>query len=158
AGVRLAQGLELLRAPAPDPWWRACVPSFRHARPEELPEGYAAGWAFEAPVAEMPRYLRHLLSRVLALGGTVVQREASRLGEGWEAAPGVVHCTGLGAREVVGDTTLVPVRGEVLRVERVGEERFLLDEDERSGMAYVIPRFTDCILGGTAVEGSESLV
>jgi len=33
--------------------------------------------------------------------------------EGYNA---VVNCTGLGARELVGDTSLQPVRGQVLRV------------------------------------------
>ncbi len=156
-GVRMAQGVELERTPGPEPWWRACVPALRRARPEELPAGYAGGWSFEAPVAEMPLYLRFLMERVQALGGTVVRREVHGLTEAWEAAEGVVNCTGLGARTLVGDTALFPIRGEVLRVERVPEERFLSDDEDPRGIAYVIPRFTDCILGGTAVEGSWSL-
>jgi D-amino-acid oxidase len=36
--------------------------------------------------------------------------------------------------------------------------RFLFDESEERGIAYVIPRSADCILGGTAEEGNASLV
>jgi D-amino-acid oxidase len=157
-GVFLSQGREFLRRRAQeDPWWSPCVRGFRRLRPEELAPGYAGGYAFEAPVAEMPRYLPYLLGRLRGLGGTVQQRAVRSLEEAWARAECVVNCTGLGARELVGDTSLHPIRGEVLRVARPPEERFLLDEDETHGVAYVIPRSEDCILGGTAEEGRESL-
>lgn len=56
-GVQLAHGVEVFTEEPPDPWWAPCVPSFRRARPEELPPGYPYGYFFEAPVIEMPRYL-----------------------------------------------------------------------------------------------------
>src|SRR5262245_37717702 len=56
-GVRMADVLELLAAPAPDPWWVAAVTSFRHATHAELPSGYADGYVFSSPVVEMPIYL-----------------------------------------------------------------------------------------------------
>jgi D-amino-acid oxidase len=157
SGVWVVEGVEVLSAPAPEPWWRPCVPSFRRARPGELPPGFVDGYAFEAPVVEMGRYLPFLLERFRALGGTVERREVRSLEEAWASAAGVVNCTGLGARALVGDEGLFPIRGEVLRVERPPEGRFLLDEDAQRGMAYVIPRGADCILGGTAEEGNWSL-
>lgn len=157
-GVLLAQGRGLLRSRLEeDPWWSPCVRGFRRLRPEELAGGYVEGYAFAAPVADMPRYLPYLLARLRALGGTVQQRAVRSLEEAWAHAQCVVNCTGLGARELVGDTSLYPIRGEVLRVTRPKEQHFLLDEDETQGVAYVIPRSEDCILGGTAEEGRESL-
>ena len=44
------------------------------------------------------------------------QREVRSLDEALEVAPLVVNCTGLGSRELLGDETLFPIRGEVLRV------------------------------------------
>ncbi len=156
-GVRRVLGLELLRAPAPDPWWKPCVSGFRRATPAELLPGYVEGFVFEAPVIEMPRYLPYLLARFRRLGGSVHQREVRSLDEAWAVAPLVINCTGLGSRGLVGDDTLFPVRGEVLRVAPLPVERFLLDEDEARGMSYIIPRAQDCILGGTAEEGNASL-
>ncbi|WP_257449112.1 FAD-dependent oxidoreductase [Archangium lipolyticum] len=156
-GVLRVLGLELLSKHAPDPWWRSSVPDFRRATPSELLPGYVDGFVFEAPVIDMPRYLPYLLARFRRLGGTVHQREVRSLDEAWAAAPLVINCTGLGSRSLLGDETLFPIRGEVLRVAPLPLERFLLDEDETRGMAYLIPRTTDCILGGTAEAGNASL-
>jgi len=156
-GVQRVLGIELLREPSPDPWWRSCVPGFRHATPAELLPGFVDGFVFEAPVIEMPRYLPYLLARFRRLGGSVLQREVRSLDEAWAAAPLVINCTGLGSRSLLGDETLFPIRGEVLRVAPLPVERFLFDEDEARGMTYLIPRASDCILGGTAEEGNWSL-
>jgi D-amino-acid oxidase len=157
AGIRDVHGVEVFRAPAEDPWWRDSVPDFRRATAEELPPGFVDGYAFTAPVIEMPRYLPFLQARFRALGGRIVQREVRSLEEAWAASPVVVNCTGLGSRELVGDETLFPVRGEVLRVAPSPVDRFLFDEDEARGIAYIIPRGDGCILGGTAEEGRWAL-
>ncbi|XXF81302.1 FAD-dependent oxidoreductase [Myxococcaceae bacterium GXIMD 01537] len=157
-GVRTFPGVEVFRAPVADPWWKDSVPDFRRAAPEELPPEDTDGYVFSAPVIEMPRYLPYLMGRFGALGGRIERREVRSLEEPLAQASVVVNCTGLGSRELVDDTSMYPIRGEVLRVEPSPVERFLLDEDEARGMAYVIPRGTDCILGGTAERGNESLV
>lgn len=156
-GVHLVRGTEVFTEPVRDPWWAPSVPSFRRATPGELPPGYTEGYAFEVPVIEMPRYLPFLQERFRALGGHLLQREVHALEEAWGEAPTVVNCTGLGARALVGDEALVPIRGEVLRVSPSPTGQFLLDDSETRGMAYVIPRATDCILGGTAEMGVDSL-
>lgn len=83
-------------------------------------------------------------------------RRLSSLEEARAAAPLVVHCAGVGARELAGDAALHPVRGQVVRVENPGVERFWLDDEHPEGLTYVIPRGEDCILGGTAEEGAWS--
>lgn len=156
-GVRCVLGLELLREVSPDPWWKPCVKDLRRATAGELRPGYADGYVFEAPIIDMPRYLPFLGERFRQLGGRVLQREVRAVEEAEAVAPLVVNCTGLGSRALLGDTSLFPIRGEVLRVALPPEERFLLDEDEARGMTYLVPRFDDCILGGTAEEGNASL-
>ena len=155
-GVRLVRGVELLREPSPDPWWRPCVTGFRHATAAELRPGHADGYVFDAPIIDMSRYLPWLLGRFHQLGGGLERREVRSVDEVAGDAV-VVNCTGLGSRELLGDTSLFPIRGEVLRVAPLPEARFLLDEDEARGMTYLVPRFEDCILGGTAEEGNASL-
>ena len=40
----------------------------------------------------------------------------------------VVNCSGLAARALAGDDTLMPVRGQVVLVEQVGLEEWLLEK------------------------------
>ncbi|MDY7228828.1 FAD-dependent oxidoreductase [Hyalangium rubrum] len=159
AGIQVVRGVELFTQEPPEPWWASCVPTYRRATAEELPPGYSHGYSFEAPIIEMPRYLPFLMGRFRELGGRILQREVHSLEEAWREAEVVVNCTGLGARSLVGDDSLYPIRGEVLRVAPPPVRRFLFDDTEEHGViAYVIPRSADCILGGTAVEGNTSLV
>jgi D-amino-acid oxidase len=152
SGVRMREGVELWREPVPDPWWASAVPDVRRCTKDELPPGYSDGHIFVAPVIEMPIYLRYLLDRFVGAGGNVEHRFVSSLED---AADGhvIVNCAGLGARELVGDPSMEPIRGQIVRVRNPGLERFVLDEGNPEGVTYVIPRSEDCILGGTAEEG-----
>ncbi len=156
-GILMRQGIELFRQEAPDPWWRGAVPDFRHAAASDLPPGFADGYLFSAPVVEMPLYLAYLADRVERLGGTIEQRELATLREAVGQADVVVNCSGLGARELVGDRSMVPIRGQVVRVAQVGLERFMFDDHGPGGVTYIVPRMSDCILGGTDQEYDERL-
>jgi len=152
-GVVMREGFELHREPAPDPWWMDAVPDVRRCERDELPPGYEDGHAFTVPVIEMPVYLGYLLDRYIAAGGSVEERHVSSLEEVANEYRAVVNCAGIGARELAGDSGVVPIRGQVVRVRNPGIERFILDEDGPEGVTYIVPRSEDCILGGTAQEG-----
>ena len=154
SGVRMREGVEIWRESVPDPWWASAVPGVRRCTREELPPGYRDGHAFVAPVIEMPIYLAYLSDRFVGAGGSVERTFVSSLAEAAGGARVVVNCSGLGARELVGDTSLAPIRGQVVRVRNPGLTRFVLDEANPGGVTYVVPRSVDCILGGTAEEGS----
>jgi D-amino-acid oxidase len=149
----MREGLELWRKPVPDPWWASAVPRrVRRCAEDELPPGYRDGHAFVAPVAEMPVYLDYLLRRFIRAGGSIEHCTVSSLDEAGDGRV-VVNCAGLGARELVGDASMEPIRGQILRVRNPGVERFMLDEENPEGITYIVPRSEDCILGGTAEEG-----
>ena len=152
SGVRMREGVEIWRHPVPDPWWASAVPGVRRCTDDELPPGYTDGHALVAPVIEMPLYLGYLLDRFVGSGGHVEHHAVSSLEEAGEGRV-IVNCAGLGARELVGDPSMAPIRGQIVRVRNPGLERFVLDEDNPEGVTYVIPRSRDCILGGTAEEG-----
>ena len=80
-----------------------------------LPGPYVDAWTFEAPVVEMLLYLRWLVDRVEELGGTLTRMALTALPEG-DGAEVVVDATGLGARRMAGDTSVTPVRGQVVLV------------------------------------------
>ncbi|MDT9595121.1 FAD-dependent oxidoreductase [Nocardioides zeae] len=155
AGVTMRDGTELSRRPTGEPWWAASVPGPTPARETSLPDGYASGWSFRLPVVEMPLHLRWLHSRVEQLGGTVTRMNLSALPT---HADVVVNATGIGARLLASDRTVVPVRGQVLYVEQVGLERWCLAPGDGDGdhPTYVVPRSDDVVVGGTEIEGEWS--
>ena len=159
SGVEMRELVAYSRSAKEAPSWRDVVEEFRWLEPDELPAGYASGWSARVPVAETPRYLPWLAVRLARAGGTIEVR-AGGVPSLAAAAPGaslVVNCSGLGARTLAGDATMVPVRGQVVLVENPGLDRVALDEDEPAAPTYVIPRRDDCVLGGTAEIGAESL-
>jgi D-amino-acid oxidase len=144
-GVVMRTGTELHRTRTADPWWASAVPTLTRVTAMDPP--YVDGWTFEAPVVEMPLYLRWLAGRVEALGGTITRMALSAL----PAAPEVVvNAAGLGARLTASDPSVLPVRGQVVLVEQVGLDRWWLDG---SGPVYVVPRSHDIVVGGTDDEG-----
>jgi D-amino-acid oxidase len=158
-GVSWARMLELFDHPVPDPPWLQAVPCFRRARPDELPAGYRDGFAVEVPLIETPVFLPWLRRRFEELGGTVEQVPGgvASLDEVPGEPPLVVNTTGLGARGLVGDTALFPIRGQVVGVENPGLDRALADDEGPLAVAYTIPRSRDVVLGGTAEEGAWDL-
>jgi len=144
-GVRMRPGAERVADGTPDPWWREAVPTF--ARTE-------AGWRFEAPVADMSVHLPWLVRRLEALGGGLRVAALARIDDALAHAPVVVNCTGLGARELAADASMVAVRGQILRVAAPVHE-WLLDQSDPDALLYVVPRERDVVLGGAAVEGDE---
>jgi len=89
-----------------------------------------------------------------ASGGSIERREVSSVESVAREARAVVNCAGLGARELVGDETMSPIRGQIVRVRNPGLTRFVLDDDNPAGVTYIIPRSEDCVLGGTAEDGA----
>jgi D-amino-acid oxidase len=157
AGVTMRRAIELWRSEGVRPWWTEAVPFARPAAADELPAGYAAGWCFDAPVIDMRRYMPWLRARLERSGVRVVVGEVASLHDVLAAHDVVVDCTGLGARALCSDRELFPIRGQIVRVADPGVETVTLDEDDPGGIAYVVPRGDDCVLGGTAEIGREDL-
>lgn len=148
AGVTMCTGTEVFTSRQRDPWWKPAVPGLD--RETSLPEGYADGWTFVSPVIEMPIYLGWLQEQVFELGGTLTRMNLGGLPT---AAELVVNCSGLGARLLGGDRSVVPVRGQVVYLEQVGLDRWVL---EREHPTYVVPRSRDIVVGGTEIAGEWS--
>lgn len=157
AGVCMREAIELYREPQPDPPWARNVDMFRHALPDELLPGFEHGLIFEAPVIEMSRYVPWLVAELRRLGVKILIRRLDSLAPALAAARVVVNSTGLGARELVGDPSVYPVRGQIVRCQRNGLERVILDEHGTGDISYIIPRGDDVVLGGVAEEYDEDL-
>ncbi len=112
------------------------------------------------PLVDMQTYLRYLRGRLAAAGGRVEQRGITSLDEAAAEAPVVVNCTGLGARELAGDTGMQPVRGQIVVVENPGIDEWFLASRTDSGdpqTTYLLPQPYGLLLGGTADEDAEDL-
>ncbi|MFE4552953.1 FAD-dependent oxidoreductase [Streptomyces sp. NPDC056785] len=153
SGVRMADGVlagARLDGQAP---WAARVPGLRAATAEE----YAGvGLRARLPLIDMPVYLRRLRERLTAAGGTVEIRTVTDLAR--VPAPVVVNCTGLGARTLVPDPAVRPVRGQLVITENPGLDSWIVAADDSTGTStYVFPQPDRLVLGGTADEDDWSL-
>jgi D-amino-acid oxidase len=153
-GVRMARGTEAWRHPAEPPGWSALMPAFRHCAAAELPDGFVAGWRYTAPVLTMPVYLEYLLDRLTGGGGQVQVATVGSLAEAAAVAPAVVNCTGIGARDLVPDHDLVPVRGQAVLVANPGITDFFIGPaDATADLVYMFPHGDTVLLGGTEQPG-----
>ncbi|MFI1467315.1 FAD-dependent oxidoreductase [Streptomyces wuyuanensis] len=157
-GVRLVPGVHSGVSPAElGPWAGELAGRVRELAPGERPPGVASGLCARLPLIDMPAHLGWLRARFEAAGGTVELRTVHSLDEPAGRAPVVVNCTGLGARDLVPDPGLVPVRGQLVLVENPGIDSWFAAADEASSeLTYFFPQPGRLVLGGTAVEGAWS--
>ncbi|MEU4217780.1 FAD-dependent oxidoreductase [Actinoplanes sp. NPDC026623] len=150
--VRLVHGIEASRTPIPSPGWAHDLPGFRECDPGELPAGFVSGWHYTAPIIAMPPYLAYLERRLVAAGGTLEIAEVRSLRE--TPAPVVVNCSGIGARELVPDPEVEPIRGQLVAVRNPGVTDFFAEHTaELDEMTYLLPQGEILLLGGSAEKG-----
>jgi D-amino-acid oxidase len=157
-GVRLVDGVEASRAGVPTPGWALELPGYRDCTPDELPPGFLSGWRYTAPIIDMPPYLAWLQWRLLEAGGTIVQGRLQSLAEGFDDAPILVNCSGAGARELVPDPEVQPIRGQLVAVRNPGVTEFFAEHTDALGeMTYLLPQGDVLLLGGSAEKGEAEM-
>ena len=154
AGVFNAPMIELLSDKVGDPWWVDAVDEFRHAETDEVPEGYGHAFLITVPIFDTGIYLEYLVAQYKQLGGTITIQDVASLDSLAEDNRLIINCTGLGARELVGDTGLYPIRGQIAKVKADGVKLGVLDDTDHAQPLYIIPRTHDVVLGGTALQGN----
>ena len=152
AGIRSVINHEYLRVGEPDPpqWLQSIL------WPSEISEcsvdfaerHYDRVWKFQTIVIDMSRYMSWLGWWAQSLGVAISERHLQSVrGAFGEDTHAVVNCSGLGARRLVPDKTVRPVRGQLLFFEPV--ERSTSDRLVAVGVDEycLIPRITDVGLG-----------
>lgn len=156
AGVDLRDGLIVERSPDPDRSWTAFLRA-TEADASALPPG-ATGLRTTAPLATMSVYLPWLQRQCEASGVRFVRGvvdDVDALARDFDAA---VVAAGLGGGSLLGDdASVVPIRGQVVRVENPGVTAFVVDDEHPDGLTYVLPRRDCLVLGGTHEPGATSL-
>ncbi|WP_030936254.1 FAD-dependent oxidoreductase [Streptomyces sp. NRRL S-646] len=152
-GVRMVEGVlgeaDLDRAEA---WAAARVRGLRASTAQE--HAGSGLWA-RLPLIDMSAHLPWLRERLVKAGGVVEERTVGDFTE--VDAPVVVNCTGLGARSLVPDASVRPVRGQLVVVENPGIRTWLTSTGVDGEMAYFFPQPGRLLLGGTADEDAWSL-
>lgn len=145
--VKRCETRQYFYEPVDDPYWSAMPDLFRHANPSELPGRRTHGWVFSSVIIDTPRYLEWLGKRFERAGGEIQHRDLDSLDD---LDGPVMNCAGVGAKQVATDPTVYPIRGQVIRISNPDLEFATLDDENPAGLTYILPRFDDCILGGSS--------
>ena len=158
-GLMPLAGYEYSRERRPLPYFTRQVVGFREVEAAELKTlGIPGQWAFHytSVMADMTSYLPFLHREFERLGGKFVYGEVQSLAPPYAtashtaavlaAADLLVNCSGLGARTLVPDPHMHPIRGYLVRVQAPFIHTWYRDMDS---WTYVFPRMNEVNLGGT---------
>nr|XP_046223333.1 D-aspartate oxidase isoform X3 [Oncorhynchus gorbuscha] len=151
AGVLLSSGWQIHKELPVDkvPFWSAFVLGFRIMTDREMKRfpDHKFGQAFTTVKCECSNYLPWMEKRFRKAGGQVVKQKVNDLQElssqGYDV---IVNCSGLGAKSLVGDSQVYPVRGQVLKVQAPWLQHFIRDGE---GQSYIYPGMHSVTVGGT---------
>ena len=153
SGVHLIPGYKMYPHIEPPPWWSNLVQDFRVLTREEASEAdlpvddYGTFWSYTTYFIRGKFHLPWLLKRFRDSGGLVEQRRVGSLSElqGYDV---IVNCTGLGARELVGDESVYPYRGQIVVLRNSIGLRHFYEGLEVPGICTHVFPFEDVIIIG----------
>ena len=154
SGVHFTPGYSVYPHDVPLPWWRNLVQDFRvltkkEANEADLPVDYSTFWSYKVYFIRGKFHLPWLLKRFRDSGGLVEQRRVCSLSElqGYDV---IVNCTGLGARELVGDESVYPYRGQIVVLRNsIGLRHFYEGLENSEESVYLFPYEDVIVVGGT---------
>ncbi len=131
-------------------------PSYLHAVSDRVPGDYSHAIKVEVPMIDPNFALPWLVGKFVNQGGDIASfQKIENIDQFLRDVPErvVFNCSGLGARELIGDTELTPVRGQiaVARYSRPGYDYSVLGDDA----FYAFPRQAQVVLGGSIERGQE---
>jgi glycine/D-amino acid oxidase-like deaminating enzyme len=153
-GVRWMRNYYMAEAPddaIQEPAVAAMMPQARLLSAEENPFPFPWVKQWDGMLIEPPRFLRAMLQDFHVAGGRVVVRKlADRAEMATLPETLIFNCSGLGARDLVGDGELTPIRGQLAILEPQPEVDYATISP---GGLYMFSRADGVILGGTHDDG-----
>ena len=132
------------------------LPGFRLATADERPTGYETGFWLDVPAVDMPVYMAHLEERFRSSGGVLDVRKVTSLAEVATVTSRVANCSGLGARALANDDTVLPMRGPKLVVENPGLDTFFIVGPPSPVGTSWHPHGDKVVVGGSAIESWDT--
>lgn len=179
-GIELVKGVELFRnSNASYPSWSDIPPLFEMLSDDEIAfynrhenhnltsdeitalSSHPVKWGYhiEAPTANMFLYLSWLEQKVESEGVKIIRKKIEHFGELENDFDLLINCSGFGARELAHDKNFEVYRGQyfILKANANTPKVYVGDDDHPGGMAYMIPRLGEVMVGGCAEKNIESL-
>ncbi|KAK3597141.1 hypothetical protein CHS0354_038061 [Potamilus streckersoni] len=160
-GACLVSGYLLSPVKLDPPLYWDQVLGFREVSQEEMANfpGAKYGFFYTTVMIEVRRYLPWLMKRFKERGGNVQQKRISSLMELSNQYEIVVNCSGVEARQLVGDQSVESIRGQIIRVRAPWLKTFLMVTNENPDFldAYIFPGAQEVVLGGIEQVGDWDL-
>jgi D-amino-acid oxidase len=152
SGISFTNLIKLYDKEVPIPPWTKFTRKLKKLPAEELPDGYRFGFSTEVPLIETPIYMYYLVNRFVNTGGEIIKlkNDIKSINEYLDVNIFLINCTGLGSYSLFDDQNMYPIRGQLVRTTNPGIKNIYSDQDAHLALSYIVPRKSDCILGGTA--------
>ena len=135
-----------------DDWLNEYHANARALRSDEHPFPVAHVVRFDTMYVETPRFMAWLTDEMLKAGGIIRMRKFETLADVATLPETLVfNCTGFGAKALVGDDILTPVRGQLAVLQPQHEVRYAF----AGNAGYMFPRGDGILLGGTFERGVD---
>lgn len=117
------------------------------------------GYHIQVPAADMYKYLTWLEKNVISNGVHIINERIDNFNRFEKDFDLVVNCSGFGARELVNDLDFEVYKGQyyVIKATSTSPKNYIGDDDHPGGMAYMIPRANEIMIGGCAEKNIENL-
>ncbi|XP_052816614.1 D-aspartate oxidase-like isoform X2 [Mya arenaria] len=147
SGQMIMPGYVFSNTPVKDPLYKRLVYSFRELTAIELQKlqvDYKYGYQVTTVITYVPVFLPWLMVKFKDNGGRVEKRTVKSLEEFVGVHDMVVNCSGFRSRDLVGDKSVYPVRGHLIRIKAPWIKYWIYTEDS----AYIIPGYDEVSIGG----------
>ncbi|XP_019765878.1 D-amino-acid oxidase isoform X2 [Dendroctonus ponderosae] len=131
-----------------------CLQSFS----ELYGQSFTGGFMFISFTWEAAVFLPYLQQKFLKIGGIIKERHIGSLNE-LEEFDAILNCTGLEARRLSNDETVVPIRGQIIRAEAPWLYfTYVIQSELEDQTCYVIPNAKSAVFGGTQQKSFRTTV
>jgi D-amino-acid oxidase len=156
-GISMVESIERYQTEPVVPDIIRALPGFRELTAAELPENISYGYSAPMPFMQSRKLLSYLAKKFATAGGTTTLRKVENLSAETSQADLVVNCTGMGARELCNDDTLVPAKGHVVVVANPGLRDRCVTDYMDAHFTHIFTIDDICIAGGVYQDGNADL-
>ena len=152
-GISVCHGYYLARdSETEKPYWSDLVPNFHFLSKDELvrfPSYIKSGYAYSTGVTEGTKYTKYFLEKLIQMHVKILQQQVKCISELYQKYDVIINCAGVGARDLVPDQQVFPIKGHVLRVKAPWIKEFVvMTELDENDMAPCVFPSQECVVVG----------